>query len=145
MSWFSSGPKIDHDRVVASLRSAEAGTSGEIRVLMARHKAVDPVGVAQAYFDKLKMAASPHRNGVLIFIAPRSRNFAVIGDSGVHERCGDAFWASLTAAMGEHFRRGAFTEGLVHGIDKAGELLAREFPRSAIDGAPPSPEASDVD
>ncbi len=122
-------PKIDHDQVTAAIRAAEAGTSGEIRVIVARHKAADPVAAAQAYFDKLGMAKSPNRNGVLIFVAPLSRRFAVIGDSGVHERCGDAFWADLARAMEERFRRGEFTEGLVHGIGRAGEILGKTFPR----------------
>jgi uncharacterized membrane protein len=140
MSWPFSSPRIDHERILAAIRAAEAKTSGEIRVVVARHKAVDPVAAAQAYFNKMGMANSPHRNGVLIFIAPRSRNFAVIGDTAVHEKCGDPFWASLAAAMGEHFGREGFTDGLVHGIERAGELLAKTFPRSSGDAAPRPPE-----
>jgi uncharacterized membrane protein len=133
MHWLLYMPKIDHDRVLSAIRDAEAKTSGQIRVLVARHKTPDPVAAAQAYFDKLGMANSPHRNGVLIFLAPLSRRFAVIGDAGVHEKCGDAFWADLAKAMEERFRRKAFTEGLVHGIARAGELLAKTFPRSPGD------------
>lgn len=137
-------PRIDHKRVLDAIRKAEAGTSGEIRVLIARHKAADPVTAAQSYFKKLGMAESAHRNGVLIFVAPRSRNFAVIGDSGVHEKCGDAFWTGLAAAMGEHFKRGSFTDGLVHGIERSGEVLAGAFPRSKDDPPPSGPQAADV-
>jgi uncharacterized membrane protein len=139
MFWPFSGPKIDHDRVVAAIKAAEVGTSGEIRVVVARHKAVDPVAAAQAYFNKAGMANSPHRNGVLIFIAPKSRNFAVIGDTAVHEKCGDAFWTSLAGAMGNHFGRDNVTDGLVHGIERAGAMLAESFPRSASDPAPGEP------
>jgi uncharacterized membrane protein len=145
VSWTILPPKVDHERVLSAIRSAEAGTSGEIRVLIARHKAEEPVAAAQAYFNKLGMADSPHRNGILIFVAPRSRRFAVIGDSAVHEKCGDAFWASLAEAMGGYFGRGQFTDGLVHGIERAGELLSRTFPRSKGDPAPRPPEASEVD
>ena len=138
-------PKIDHDRVLAAIRAAEAQTSGEIRVLVARHKSADPVAAAQGYFNELGMAKSSHRNGVLIFVAPRSRNFAVIGDSGVHEKCGDAFWKGLADAMGAYFRDGKFTEGLVHGVDRAGELLARTFPRAPGDAPAARASASEVD
>jgi uncharacterized membrane protein len=138
-------PKVDHDRLVAAIQDAEKGTSGEIRVLIARHKAEDPVKTAQDYFNSTGMANSPHRNGILIFVAPRSRRFAVIGDSAVHEKCGDGFWVSLTEAMSDHFRRGKFTDGLVHGIERAGELLARTFPRSKDDPAPRAPDASEID
>jgi len=138
-------PRIAHKRVLEAIRKAEAGTSGEIRVLVERHKAEDPVAAAQAYFNRLGMANSRHRNGVLIFVAPKSRRFAVIGDSAVHEKCGDAFWEGLAKAMGEHFKRGEFTAGVVHGIERAGELLARTFPRSEGDPSPGTTGATEVD
>jgi uncharacterized membrane protein len=138
-------PKIDHDRVVQAILAAEAKTSGEIRVMVVRHKVQDPVAAAQAYFDKLGMASSPHRNSVLILVAPRSRRFAVIGDSGPHDKCGDAFWSSLAETMGGYFKRREFTEGIVHGVDRAGELLARTFPRTAGDGSAGAPSVTEVD
>jgi uncharacterized membrane protein len=133
MSLFSPVPPLDHARVVAAIAAAERRTSGEIRVLFSRHKADDPVAAATRQFERLGMTATAARNGVLIFVAPRSRNFAVIGDTGVHEKCGQAFWAELAAAMSEHFRRGDFTAGLVHGIERAGGLLAEHFPRRPDD------------
>jgi uncharacterized membrane protein len=145
MIWPFFRPRIAHAPVLAAIRAAEAGTSGEIRVLVTRHKAPDPVAAAQHYFDRLGMAKSPHRNGVLIFIAPRSRSFAVIGDKAVHEKCGDSFWTAVAAAMAERFRRGQFTEGVVHGIERAGELLAKTFPRSSGDAPAGAPKASEVD
>lgn len=133
MSFFSPLPKIDHPRVVAAIAAAEQHTSGEIRVVIARHPAADPVAAAQRQFERLGMTQTKARNGVLIFLAPRSRTFAVIGDTAVHEKCGDAFWRLLTAAMTLHFKRGDFTAGLVHGIEHAGHLLAEQFPRGADD------------
>jgi len=129
MSFWSAIPKIDHARVTAAIAAAEQLTSGEIRVFVTHRPAADAVQAAQRHFEKLGMTATPHRNGVLIFLAPRSRTFAVIGDTAVHEKCGDAFWRLLAAAMGNHFKRGEFTEGLVHGIERAGALLAEHFPR----------------
>jgi hypothetical protein len=34
--------------------------------------------------------------------------------------------------MSGHFKQGQFTEGLLHGIARAGELLAAHFPRDPI-------------
>lgn len=133
MSWFFSPPKIDHPRVVAAIQAAELRTSGEIRVLLAKHKAPDPVAAATKHFERLGMTNTQARNGVLIFLAPRSRTFAVIGDTGVHEKCGPAFWTELAAAMETHFKGGDFTAGLVHGIERAGDLLATHFPRQPDD------------
>jgi uncharacterized membrane protein len=133
VSFFFKNPPIDHARVVAAIGAAEAETSGEIRILLARHKADDPVAAAQKHFERLGMTQTKERNGVLIFLAPRSRTFAVIGDTAIHEKCGDAFWTELTAAMTEHFKRADFTAGLVHGIGRAGALLAEHFPRQSDD------------
>ena len=126
-------PDIDQKRVAAAIVAAERKTSGELRVLLARHKAPDAVAAARRHFERLGMTQTRHRNGVLIFLAPRSRTFAVIGDTGVHEKCGDSFWRELADAMSEYFKRGDFTAGLVHGIERAGALLAEHFPPAAGD------------
>jgi uncharacterized membrane protein len=87
------------------------------------------VADAQKEFVRLGMTNSPEKNGVLIFVAPRTHKFAVIGDEGVHKKCGDVFWQELAKAMTDYFRKSEFTEGIIHGVRKAGELLAGNFPR----------------
>ena len=133
MSIFSKFPAIDHARVVAAIGAAELHTSGEIRVLISRSRAPEPVPAAQVEFQHLGMTKTAERNGVLIFLAPKSQTFAVIGDTAIHEKCGDAFWSELAAAMTEHFKQAKFTEGLVTGIERAGALLQAHFPRQRGD------------
>jgi uncharacterized membrane protein len=133
MALFTALPQLDADRIVAAIQAAEQRTSGEIRVVVARASTPDPKQAARHEFARLGMATTRFRNGVLIFIAPRSRNFAVIGDTGVHEKCGDAFWQELANTMTEHFRRGEFTAGVVQAIDRAGARLAEHFPRTGSD------------
>jgi len=133
MNLFSPLPKIDHARIVDAIAAAERKTSGEIRVVVSRRKIPAPVAEAQHQFERLGMTATRHRNGVLILLAPRSRTFAVIGDTAVHKECGDEFWQKIAAAMSEKFRRGEFTDGVVHGIERAGALLAAHFPRAPDD------------
>ncbi len=125
--------QLRHDDIVAAIREAENHTSGEIRVFISRKPVEDPLPVAQAHFLKLGMDKTRHRNGVLIFVAPRARKFAVVGDTGVHTRCGDVFWRELTEEMAGHFRKAEFTAGLLHGIRKAGQLLAQHFPAAPGD------------
>jgi uncharacterized membrane protein len=121
--------QLPHDALVAAIRAAEKKTSGQIRVLISHKTVTDPVAAAQKEFARLGLAKSPARNGVLIFVTPRSRKFAVIGDAGVHAKCGDAFWQELAQVMTDYFRKSKFTEGITHGVRKAGELLAEHFPR----------------
>ncbi len=120
--------ELRHDELVAAIGQAERQTSGEIRVFVSRKKTIDPVAAAQEQFVRLGMTKTRERNAVLIFIAPRSCKFAVVGDEGVHVRCGEGFWRDLAAAMAGHFRKSEFTEGLLQGVCKAGELLALHFP-----------------
>ncbi|MEO6006151.1 MAG: TPM domain-containing protein [Opitutus sp.] len=133
MSIFASTPPIDHARVVAAISEAEQRTSGEVRVLVARQTTEDPVATARLHFERLGMTKTEARNGVLVYFAPRSRAFAIIGDTAVHEKCGAEFWSRVAAEMEQRFRRGEFTEGLVQGIRQAGELLAQHFPRRPDD------------
>jgi uncharacterized membrane protein len=121
--------QLQHDDIVAAIRDTESRTSGELRVFVSHKSVEDPVQAAQAQFEKLGMTKTLHRNGVLIFVAPLSRNFAIIGDAGVHARCGDGFWQEVAGAMTAHFRKSEFSEGIRHGVRKAGELLAEHFPR----------------
>ena len=129
----SKAPPIDDARVVAAIRDAEQRTAGEVRVLVSAQAAEEPIAAAKKHFERLGMTRTAARNGVLIFVALPSHTFAVIGDTAIHEKCGDAFWRDLAAAMSEHFKRGEFTEGLVLAIRRAGELLQTHFPRSPDD------------
>ena len=117
----------------AAIAEAESRTSGEIRIFITHKNCPDPMAAATAQFDKLGMAATKERNGVLLFIAPRSRNFAIVGDLGVHEKCGEAFWQDLAATMSTAFKSGRLTEGLMNTVQRTGTLLAEHFPRQSDD------------
>ncbi len=119
---------LRHNDLVEAIRAAEKKTSGEIRVFITRKPVEAPVEAAQAHFLRLGMNKTRDRNAVLIFVAPRSHKFAVIGDIGVHTRCGDDFWQQMAAEISGHFRGQNFNQGLLHAIRKAGELLAQHFP-----------------
>ena len=130
MSFFS---QLDNDRIVSAIAEAERRSSGEIRVHVTRRKVEDLEERARRRFELLGMTKTAERNGVLFYIAPSVRRFQILGDSGIHERCGPDFWKGVAAEMEESFRRGEFTEGIVRGVQKVGEVLARHFPRSSAD------------
>jgi uncharacterized membrane protein len=121
---------LDHDRIVAAIAAAESRTSGQIRVHVTHQRPRNLEERAQRRFELLGMTATPDRNGVLLYIAPNIRKFRILGDSGVHEKCGDEFWTEVASQIESRFRRHEFTEGIVHGIERAGELLAAHFPRA---------------
>ena len=124
--------KLEHDRIVLAIRDAESKTSAEIRIFIQRGKLEgDPLLAAQKKFHHLKMHRTAERNGVLIFVVPRAHKFAVLGDRGIHERCGAALWQRLIEQMREHFRNERFTDALVEAIEQVGDSLAEHFPRGS--------------
>lgn len=130
MSFFS---KLDSNRIVSAIAEAERRSSGEIRVHVTLRKPDDLEARARRRFERLGMTKTAERNGVLFYIAPAVRRFQILGDSGVHERCGPEFWKEIASEMEESFRRGEFTDGIVRGVARVGDLLARHFPRTAAD------------
>ncbi len=120
--------QFDHDRVVAVIVAAEKQTSSEIRVYVSHRPVTDVRHAAIHHFHKLRMHKTKHRAAVLIFMAPESQNFFIVGDEAVHAKCGETFWEQVAAEMREHFRQGRFTDGIIHGIQTAGKLLAQHFP-----------------
>jgi uncharacterized membrane protein len=125
--------KLDSDRIVAAIGEAERKSSGEIRVHVTRRKPEDIEARARRRFELLGMTRTAQRNGVLFYIAPAVRRFQILGDTGIHERCGPDFWKEVAADMEESFRREEFTEGIIRGVTKVGDILAQHFPRFAAD------------
>ena len=121
--------QLEHDEIVGAIREAESKMCGEIRVFVSRKEPEDAVAAAQLRFEKLGMTKTKERNGVLIYVAPRVRKFAIIGDVAIHRKCGDGFWKEVAHEMTGHFRKGEFTQGIVHAIRRAGGLMAKHFPR----------------
>lgn len=121
--------KLDEGRVVAAIADAEQKTSGQIRVFISQREVEgDAVARAAERFEKLGMTATRERNGVLLYFAPRSHKFAIIGDTGIHEKCGQAFWDEVSGEMSALLRKEQFTEAVADTVRKVGEVLARHFP-----------------
>jgi len=120
---------LDDARIVAAIRQAEARTRAEIRVHVTHAEVEDATSAGAAAFERLGMTATAERNGVLLFVAPASRSCAVLGDTAIHERCAEGFWAAVAEAMAAQFRAGRFTEGIVAGVQAAEAELRRHFPR----------------
>jgi len=123
--------KLEHDRIVQTIREAESKTSGEIRVFIQRGKLKsDPLAAAQKKFRQLRMHKTRESNAVLIFVVPRAHKFAVIGDKAIHEKCGDEFWQRVVTRMRTHFQNENFSDALVEAIKEIGSVLASHFPKT---------------
>ena len=121
---------LDHERIVKAIQEAEARSRGEVRVHVSQKTVTDATADAARQFEALGMTQTAERNGVLLFVAPVSQTFAVVGDEGIHARCGPGFWKDVVAAVEADFRAGRFTDGIVKGVARVGDELATHFPRT---------------
>jgi uncharacterized membrane protein len=127
--------QLDDSEIVKAIQSAERKTSGEIRVFVTTRdlRGGSVVERAIARFEKLGMSATRDRNAVLLYFVPRAHQFAIIGDKGIHEKCGETFWSDVALSIREKLKSGRFTEAVVGAIGTTGEVLARYFPRAPDD------------
>lgn len=116
-----------------AIAAAEQRSSGEIRIHLDSRCSGSALDKAAKVFQQLKMHQTAARNGVLIYAALKDRKLAIIGDQGIHQAVGSDFWDQVYRAMSGHFAAGQYYDGLLSGVQMAGEQLARYFPQSKDD------------
>ncbi|RLD65823.1 MAG: TPM domain-containing protein [Bacteroidetes bacterium] len=129
-SFFSEEQKV---QIVDAVKVAEKETSGEIRVHIENRCKRDVLDKAAFVFEKLEMHKTELRNGVLFYLAVKDQKFAILGDAGINSSVPDNFWDETKEAMFEEFKQNQFAEGLVKGIQMAGEKLKEFFPYQSDD------------
>ncbi|WP_310380080.1 TPM domain-containing protein [Flavobacterium sp.] len=120
--------KEEESAVVEAIRLAEKNTSGEIRVHIEKTTSIDAYDRAMEVFHELKMDETQLKNGVLIYLAVKDKNFVICGDKGINELVPADFWDCTRDAMVAQFKLGNYKQGLINGILNAGEQLQKYFP-----------------
>ena len=120
--------------IESAIKEAELNTSGEIRVhIESECNVQDPVDRAIFIFNHLKMFETKDRNGVLIYVAVKSKKFAIIGDCGINEAVPANFWDDIKDKMRASFVKGEYINGLTQAIKEAGISLKEFFPYQSDD------------
>ena len=123
----------DLEAVGTAIASAEAATSAEVRVHLDASCPGDAMTRAVEVFERLGMQRTAERHAVLIYVSIEDHKLAVIGDRGIDERVGQAYWERLVETALGHFRQARAREGLVHAVGEVGSALRRHFPRRPDD------------
>jgi uncharacterized membrane protein len=123
----------DLDAVTQAVREAESRTSAEIRVHLDHRCLEEPLARAAEVFHRLGMHRTALRNGALIYVAIEDHKLAVIGDVGIHDRVGQAYWERLVADIAADLRTGRPRDGLVGAVRELSRMLATCFPRQPGD------------
>ena len=118
----------EDQRIVEAIKTAERNTSGEIKVHIENHCKGDVEERSIVVFNKLKLNETKLRNGVLIYIAIKDHEFAILGDEGINQVVEENFWNDVKDMMAAKFREGLFEEGLEAGVLRCGEKLKTYFP-----------------
>ena len=117
---------LEHPKITAAIADAERLSSGQIRVFITHHAVGDVLSRARERFTALGMEKTAARNGVLVFLAPESRKFAVVGDQGIHARCGgDGYWEKI---VGETLRALLKESRYGRGGRRGGQRAGGAFP-----------------
>lgn len=116
----------------------EQSTSGEIRVAIRERRSrsertLTVEELARREFVSLGMTKTVGRSGVLIFMLMEDRQFFILADEGIHAKVGDDTWKSIAAELSKHFSDKKFREGIRHGIQSVGLVLAKHYPRTSGD------------
>jgi len=120
--------KEEEQEIVSAIGIAEKNTSGEIRVHIEKQNSIAPIERAVEVFHQLQMEQTQDRNGVIIYVAVKSKQFAIYGDKGINEKVPPDFWDTTKDTIISHFKKGNFKQGLIDGILNAGEQLQKYFP-----------------
>ena len=123
----------EQQRIRTAIEDAEKHTSGQLRVCVEKTCSENTLDRAAKYFHQLDMHKTRLRNGVLIYVATVDRKFAIIGDAGINKVVPPNFWDDTKEDMLEHFKLGDLVEGIVTGIEIAGEHLNKYFPHKKSD------------
>ena len=124
------------ERIASAIAMSESAHTGELcfavepalpwrevlRDTQARQRAVDA-------FGRLRVWDTAANNGVLIYLLLADHRIEIIADRGLHDRVSEAQWRGVCQLMEERLGAGEYVDGVVAGIEAAGDLLATHFPR----------------
>jgi len=120
--------KSEEIEIVNAIQIAENNTSGEIRVHIEKKTSLAPLERAKEVFSMLEMEKTQNRNAVLVYVAVKTKQFAIYGDEGIHNKVSDDFWNSTKDIMQPLFAARNQKDALVQGVLKIGEQLKQYFP-----------------
>src|SRR3989338_2307376 len=88
---------------------------------------------ARREIERQGMTKTRDKTGVLILLVWEERKFAIVGDTGIHAKLGDDYWASRAEELKSYFAAGDCVRGLTAVVENVGRELAKHFPRKADD------------
>ena len=120
--------QLDRGRLTAAIQDAERGNSGDVVLFITHHLVADPVLAAQSTFNELKLEQTNPQNSVVIFVAPKSRQLAIVGGTDLHQKLPVEWWSNLVGKVTTHFANGELNDGLLYALSEIGSVQRIYFP-----------------
>ncbi len=120
--------RVEHDRIHQAIQAAERGTAGRVVIYISRRRVKDAMIEAHRHFSQLHLETEEEKCGLLLFLAPKTQKFAVLGGTALHEKLGQSWWDHLAQAMTVHFKAERYTEGILAALEEVGVTLKAHFP-----------------
>ncbi len=123
----------DFLRISNKIKEMEKISSGEIKVSIKEGKPAfkkrKPVrDLAEKEFVRLNMHNTRDKTGILLYLLLSNRQFYILADEGINAKVQENTWEKIRDDIQHKFRSGNFTDGLVNGIDRVGNILSQHFP-----------------
>ena len=128
----------DLEKIKQEIQKIEQSTCGEMRLSIREkrsfwEKLYKPHELAVKDFEKLGMANTKYKSGILIFVIFDEHYYDILADEGIHAKIDDHLWLGIEEKLKEEFPKEGYLNGILHIVDRVGEVLKREFPRTAED------------
>ena len=119
----------EKQQLIEAIQKAEQRTSGEVRLFVeSKCRFMDPMDRAKEIFLELGMHKTELRNATLIYIAVDDHQAAILGDEGIHQKVGAAYWQTEVSKMLMQFKNERLVDGICTAIADLGDALYTFFP-----------------
>lgn len=86
--------------------------------------------VAMEQFTIRGIARKKERSGILIFVSLAERYARIVADEGIAARVPQSEWQEAIDVLVAHTKGGHIADGFISAIEKCGNVLTTNFPRS---------------
>lgn len=120
-------------RISNRIKEVEKTTAGEICVAVKENlhflQRNTPINaLAEKEFFRLGVDKTRDKTGILIFVLLPRRQFYIMADTGINEKVPEKTWDAIKDEMQNMFLTGEFSKGIIHGVQKVGNILNKHFP-----------------
>lgn len=119
---------IDRTAVREAVAAAERRTSAEIVVSISSFFLGSVSGAAERAFDRLGVARTRRRNGVLVFVVPSRHQVVVLPDDEAAARVDPAVYERAASMIAAACGRGEGTLGIMEAVALLANALEVAFP-----------------